>query len=72
MLLLLLIFKSITNRVNIYVQTEPSAYNFNIDAGVDDGSCIAYQDLIVGCINQDYLEYNSSQLYIMRPYVLHY
>ena len=43
----------------IYGCTDPFAYNFNSEAGVDDGTCIAYSDLIIGCTNQDYLEYDS-------------
>ena len=34
-------------------------YNFNSEASVDDGTCIAYSDLIIGCTNQDYLEYDN-------------
>ena len=38
---------------------DPLAYNYDFEAGVDDGSCVQYEDLIVGCLNEDYLEYDS-------------
>ena len=34
------------------------AYNL-ILFGIDDGSCIQYEDLTVGCLNEDYIEYDS-------------
>jgi len=43
----------------IYGCTDPFAYNYDFEAGIDDGSCVQYDELTVGCLNEDYLEFDS-------------
>ena len=38
--------------------TDPAASNFNVDATVDDGSCIIESPLISGCTDPDAINYN--------------
>jgi hypothetical protein len=41
-----------------YGCTDESAYNFEVTASLDDGSCISYDDVLVGCFDEMYLEYD--------------
>lgn len=38
--------------------TDPTASNFNVNATVDDGSCIFESPLISGCTDPDAINYN--------------
>ena len=38
--------------------TAPYAYNYDPDATVDDYSCIDESNILIGCIDENYLEYN--------------
>ena len=38
--------------------TNPSAYNYDSSASVDDGSCIDESNVIIGCTDENYLEYD--------------
>jgi hypothetical protein len=43
----------------IYGCTDPTAYNYNSSATVDDGSCVDETNVLIGCMDENYLEYNA-------------
>jgi hypothetical protein len=43
-----------------YGCTDPTAINFTVDATIDDDSCIALEDAYVGCMDDNYLEFDEN------------